>query len=49
MYFRSPPCQVCKVELLCIDLEGDLDVPICEENFGPNSEGTGVIRYENPL
>ena len=36
-----------KVELLDIDLDGDLDVLICEENYGHNSEGLGVIWYEN--
>ena len=29
--------------------DGDLDVLTCEENFGDNSEGLGVIWYENPL
>ena len=37
-----------KVELLDIDGDGDLDVLICEENFGENSEGLGVVWYENP-
>ena len=38
-----------KVELLDIDEDGDLDILICEENFGENSEGLGVIWYENNL
>jgi len=38
-----------KVELLDIDGDGDLDVLICEENFGENSEGLGVVWYENEL
>ncbi len=37
-----------KAELLDLDQDGDLDVLICEENFGPNSKGLGVIWYENP-
>lgn len=32
-----------------VDLDGDLDVLICEENFGKNSEGLGVIWYENRI
>jgi hypothetical protein len=36
-----------KVELLDIDEDGDLDVLICEENYGPDSEGLGVVWYEN--
>ena len=38
-----------KVELIDMDLDGDLDVLTCEENFGENSEGLGVIWYENPF
>jgi len=38
-----------KVELLDIDRDGDLDVLICEENYGTNSEGLGVVWYENPF
>jgi len=38
-----------KVELIDLDKDGDLDVLICEENFGENSAGLGVIWYENPL
>ncbi len=38
-----------KVELIDLDRDGDLDVLICEENYGPNSEGLGVIWYENPF
>ena len=38
-----------KVELLDIDADGDLDVLICEENFGEKSEGLGVVWYENPF
>ena len=36
-----------KVELIDLDNDGDLDVLICEENFGENSDGFGVIWYEN--
>lgn len=38
-----------KVELIDLDRDGDLDVLICEENFGANSEGLGVVWYENPV
>ena len=38
-----------KVELVDMDGDGDLDVLICEENFGENSEGLGVIWYENSM
>jgi hypothetical protein len=38
-----------RVELIDIDLDGDLDILICEENFGENSQGLGVIWYENKL
>jgi hypothetical protein len=38
-----------KVELIDLDKDGDLDVLICEENFGENSKGLGVIWYENPV
>ena len=37
-----------KVELIDFDNDGDLDVLICEENFGEKSEGLGVVWYENP-
>lgn len=37
-----------KVELIDLDNDGDLDVLICEENFGENSKGLGVVWYENP-
>ena len=37
-----------RIELLDLDGDGDLDVITCEENFGENSEGLGVIWYENP-
>jgi hypothetical protein len=37
-----------KVELLDMDQDGDLDVLICEENYGENSQGLGVVWYENP-
>lgn len=36
-----------KVVLHDLDGDGDLDVLICEENYGANSEGLGVIWYEN--
>jgi len=36
------------VKLTDINGDGDLDVLICEENFGEDSEGLGVIWYENP-
>lgn len=38
-----------KVVLTDIDKDGDLDVLICEENYGENSEGLGVVWYENPF
>ncbi len=38
-----------KVVLHDLDGDGDLDILICEENYGPNSEGLGVIWYENRL
>jgi len=38
-----------RIELLDLDGDGDLDVLTCEENYGKNSEGLGVIWYENPL
>ncbi len=38
-----------RLELLDLDGDGDLDVLTCEENFGPESEGLGIIWYENPL
>lgn len=38
-----------KVELVDMDQDGDLDILICEENYGSNSEGLGVIWYENQL
>jgi hypothetical protein len=38
-----------RIELLDIDGDGDLDVLTCEENFGPNSEGLGIVWYENPF
>ncbi len=37
-----------RVELLDMDGDGDLDVLTCEENFGPESEGLGIVWYENP-
>lgn len=37
-----------QMELLDIDGDGDLDILTCEENFGKQSEGLGVIWYENP-
>lgn len=43
------PAKYDKVELLDVDQDGDLDVLICEENYGTNSEGLGVIWYENKL
>ena len=36
------------IELIDLDGDGDLDVLTCEENYGKNSEGLGVIWYENP-
>lgn len=38
-----------KVELVDLDQDGDLDVLICEENYGEGSKGLGVIWYENPM
>lgn len=38
-----------KIELIDLDGDGDLDVLTCEENFGTDSKGQGVIWYENQL
>jgi hypothetical protein len=38
-----------KVLLVDLDVDGDLDVLICEENHGENSQGLGVVWYENEL
>jgi len=38
-----------KIELIDLDEDGDLDILTCEENFGTESKGLGVIWYENPL
>lgn len=38
-----------KVELIDIDEDGDKDVLICEENYGPESQGLGLIWYENTV
>ncbi len=38
-----------KVELIDLDEDGDLDILICEENFGSMSKGMGVVWYENTL
>lgn len=38
-----------KVELIDIDKDGDLDILVCEENYGENSTGLGVVWYENTL
>jgi hypothetical protein len=38
-----------RLELLDLDGDGDLDVLTCEENFGADSRGLGVIWYENPI
>jgi hypothetical protein len=38
-----------KVELVDMDGDDDLDILICEENFGDRSEGLGVVWYENQL
>ncbi len=32
-----------------VDNDGDLDILICEENYGDASEGLGIIWYENRL
>ncbi len=37
-----------RIELLDMDGDGDLDVLTCEENYGLESHGLGVIWYENP-
>lgn len=37
-----------RIELIDLDNDGDLDVLTCEENYGKNSQGLGVIWYENP-
>jgi hypothetical protein len=38
-----------RIELMDLDGDEDLDVLICEENAGENSQGLGVIWYENPV
>lgn len=38
-----------KAELIDIDKDGDLDILVCEENYGENSSGLGVVWYENTL
>ena len=38
-----------RIELLDLDGDGDLDVLTCEENYGAESQGLGVIWYENPF
>jgi len=38
-----------RIELLDLDGDGDLDVLTCEENYGADSQGLGVIWYENPF
>lgn len=38
-----------RIELIDLDGDGDLDFLTCEENYGTNSRGLGVIWYENPL
>ncbi len=38
-----------KVELIDIDKDGDLDILVCEENYGENSTGLGIVWYENTL
>jgi hypothetical protein len=43
------PAKYDRVELMDIDEDGDKDVLICEENFGPGSKGLGVVWYENTL
>jgi hypothetical protein len=38
-----------RLELVDLDGDGDLDILTCEENYGPDSKGLGVIWYENPF
>lgn len=37
-----------RIELIDLDGDEDLDILICEENAGDDSQGLGVIWYENP-
>lgn len=37
-----------RIELVDLDGDGDLDVLTCEENYGSDSRGLGVIWFENP-
>ena len=37
-----------RIELIDLDGDRDLDVLTCEENYGADSKGLGVIWYENP-
>lgn len=43
------PAKYDRVELIDLDSDGDLDVLTCEENYGSDSRGLGVIWYENRL
>ena len=38
-----------RIELIDLDGDGDLDVLTCEENAGINSQGLGIIWYENSV
>jgi hypothetical protein len=38
-----------KAELIELDENGDLDVLICEKNFGDDSNGLVVSWYENEV
>jgi hypothetical protein len=38
-----------RLELIDLDGDGDLDVLTCEENYGADSKGLGVIWYENQI
>jgi len=37
-----------RIELLDLDGDSDLDVLTCEESYGDDSKGLGVIWYEYP-
>lgn len=38
-----------RIELTDLDGDGDVDILTCEENYGEDSKGLGIIWYENPF
>jgi hypothetical protein len=37
-----------RIEIIDLDNDGDLDILTCEEKYGKNKQGLGVIWYKNP-